>query len=226
MSFYHFLTEKLQFPNPELADEHGMLCIGGDLSINRLKLAYQHGIFPWYNEGEPIIWWSLDPRFVLFLEDLKIAKSMRSYFNQDKFRVSYNQAFESVINACQQTKREDQLGTWITKDMKQAYINLHKEGIAHSVEVWKDKKLVGGLYGVVVGKIFSGESMFSLESNASKFGFISLAKILREKEFLLIDCQQETPHLGTLGAKAILRSEFLEIMASNRRLYSNYKLIL
>jgi len=226
MSFYHFLTEKLQFPNPELADEHGMLCIGGDLSINRLKLAYQHGIFPWYNEGEPIIWWSLDPRFVLFLEDLKVAKSMRSYFNQDKFRVSYNQAFESVINACQQTKREDQLGTWITKDMKQAYINLHKEGIAHSVEVWKDKKLVGGLYGVVVGKIFSGESMFSLESNASKFGFISLAKILREKEFLLIDCQQETPHLGTLGAKAILRSEFLEIMASNRRLYSNYKLIL
>jgi len=226
MSFYHFLTEKLQFPNPELADEHGMLCIGGDLSINRLKLAYQHGIFPWYNEGEPIIWWSLDPRFVLFLEDLKIAKSMRSYFNQNKFRVSYNQAFESVINACQQTKREDQLGTWITKDMKQAYINLHKEGIAHSVEVWKGNNLVGGLYGVATGKIFSGESMFSLESNASKFGFISLAKILREKEFLLIDCQQETPHLGTLGAKAILRSEFLEIMASNRRLFSNYKLIL
>jgi leucyl/phenylalanyl-tRNA--protein transferase len=226
MSFYYFLNEKLQFPDPEEADEHGILCIGGDLSIDRLKLAYQYGIFPWYNEGEPIIWWSLNPRFVLYPDDLKIAKSMRSYFNQQKFSVTYNQAFEDIIHACQQTKREDQLGTWITRAMKEAYINLHEEGIAHSVEVWNGKNLVGGLYGVVIGKIFSGESMFSLESNASKFGFISLVKILKAKGFILIDCQQETPHLGTLGAKPMLRSEFLEILAENRKLHLNYKLSL
>jgi leucyl/phenylalanyl-tRNA--protein transferase len=226
MSIYHFLNENLEFPNPELADEHGILCIGGDLSIDRLKLAYQYGIFPWYNEGEPIIWWSLDPRFVLYPDNLKIAKSMRSYFNQRKFRVTYNQAFEEVIHACQLTKRKGQMGTWITKAMKQAYIDLHEEGIAHSVEVWNGKNLVGGLYGVCTGKIFSGESMFSLESNASKFGFISLVKMLKAKGFILIDCQQETPHLGTLGAHAMLRSEFLEILAENRKLHLDYKLTL
>ena len=224
MSFYYFLNQENEFPDPQQADEQGILCIGGDLSLERLKLAYQLGIFPWYNEGEPIIWWSLNPRFVLFPEELKVAKSMRSYFNNNKFKVTYNKAFKEVIAACKRINRKGQFGTWITNEMEAAYINLHQNGIAHSVEVWRKDQLVGGLYGVATGKIFSGESMFSLESNASKFGFISLVRLLQEKEFMLIDCQQETAHLGTLGAKPISRNEFLDILKTNRQWNMDFQL--
>lgn len=204
------LDEKLEFPPVELADANGILAIGGDLSPERLLLAYQQGIFPWFNEDDFIIWWSLDPRMVLFPADLKISKSMRSYFNQNKFQVSYNQDFPAVIQACRQTERLGQAGTWISQDIIEAYTKLHKMGHAHSVEVWQNKKLVGGLYGVQIGQVFCGESMFSQVSNASKFGFISLVKKLEKEGIKMIDCQQETKHLRSLGASTIPRSEFIE----------------
>ena len=199
-----------------MADPNGILAVGGDLSPERLLLAYERGIFPWFNEGEPIIWWSPDPRFVLFPDELKISKSMRPYFNQQKFTVMLDTQFEAVMRGCQTGNRPGQFGeTWITEDMLEAYVRLHHLGYAHSVEVWKEAELVGGLYGISIGKVFFGESMFARVANASKFGFIILVKKLQELGFQLIDCQQATSHLGSLGARAIARKTFLEILQKN-----------
>lgn len=210
------LKTDLWFPDVEESTEDGIVAVGGDLSVERLILAYSKGIFPWYSSDKsPILWWSPDPRFVLFPENLIVSKSMRPYFNQNKFQVTWDQNFEDVIKNCQKIDREDQLGTWITSKMLAAYIQLHKMGYAHSVEVWLDNELVGGLYGISLGKVFFGESMFAKVSNASKFGFISLVNQLKQKGFLLIDCQQETKHLESLGANAIKRKDFIDILNHN-----------
>jgi leucyl/phenylalanyl-tRNA--protein transferase len=200
----------------EESTEEGIVAVGGDLSVERLILAYSRGIFPWYSsDRSPILWWSPNPRFVLFPENLIVSKSMRPYFNQNKFKVTWDQNFEDVIKNCQKIDREDQPGTWITSKMLAAYIQLHKKGYAHSVEVWLENELVGGLYGISLGKVFFGESMFAKVSNASKFGFISLVNKLKQKGFLLIDCQQETKHLESLGANAIKRKDFIDILNDN-----------
>lgn len=210
------LKTDLWFPDVEESTDEGIVAVGGDLSVERLILAYSKGIFPWYSSDKsPIIWWSPDPRFVLFPENLIISKSMRPYFNQNKFKVTWDQNFEDVIKNCQKIDREDQPGTWITSKMLAAYIQLHKKGYAHSVEVWLDNELVGGLYGISLGKVFFGESMFTKVSNASKFGFISLVNQLKQKGFLIIDCQQETKHLESLGASAIKRKDFIDILNHN-----------
>jgi leucyl/phenylalanyl-tRNA--protein transferase len=218
MPIYLLSEDELQFPHPSLTSENGILAVGGDLSAERLILAYQYGIFPWFNEGDPILWWSPDPRFVLFPEELKVSRSMRPYFNQKKFGCTIDRDFGAVIRHCQQNRRGRQagMGTWITKEMLEAYIRLHELGFAHSVEVWKGDELVGGLYGLAFGKCFFGESMFTKVSNASKFGFISLVRYLEERGFWLIDCQQETRHLASLGARSISREKFLSILEKNR----------
>ena len=218
MPIFWLSDDNYAFPHPDLANEDGMLAVGGDLSPQRLIKAYQLGVFPWFNPGDPIIWWSPDPRFVLFPNELKVSKSMRPYFNQKRFDFSVDRDFRSVIKACQNQKRKGQAGgTWITEDMIEGYSELHDLGYAHSVEVWKGKKLVGGLYGISLGKIFFGESMFSLESNASKFGFILLVQKLKELGFRLIDCQQKTNHLKSLGGRSIPREDFLEYLDQNTR---------
>jgi leucyl/phenylalanyl-tRNA--protein transferase len=210
------LSDDLAFPDPALAED-GLLAVGGDLSSERLVLAYKNGIFPWYNPGDPILWWSPNPRFVLFPDELKVSKSMRPYFNQKKYRVTFDTVFEQVIDQCAKVKRpgQEDLGTWITDEMRTAYISLHHKGLVHSVEVWKDQELVGGLYGLAIGNIFFGESMFALAPNASKFGFIVLVKRLKDLGYKLIDCQQETTHLGSLGARAIDLSEFKMFLKGN-----------
>jgi leucyl/phenylalanyl-tRNA--protein transferase len=210
------LKTDIWFPDVEESTEEGIVAVGGDLSVERLILAYSRGIFPWYSsDRSPILWWSPDPRFVLFPENLIVSKSMRPYFNQNKFKITWDQNFEDVIKNCQKIDREDQPGTWITSKMLAAYIQLHKKGYAHSVEVWLENELVGGLYGISLGKVFFGESMFAKVSNASKFGFISLVNQLKQKGFLLIDCQQETKHLESLGANAIKRKDFIDILNDN-----------
>ncbi len=212
------------FPHPLAADPEGLLAIGGDLSSQRLILAYQFGIFPWYAQGQEILWWSPDPRCVLFPRDLIIHKSMARLLRKGPFRVSFNRTFHEVIRHCQQTKRRGQEGTWITEDMITAYLNLHHQGYAHSIEVWQNDDLVGGLYGISLGKVFFGESMFSLVSDASKYGFIHLVQYLRAQGCLLIDCQQDTPHLRSLGALPIPRIDFMGILEKNRRCYSDVHL--
>ena len=193
------------------ADKNGILAIGGDLTIPRLKLAYASGIFPWYSSGEPITWFSPDPRMVLYPKDLKITKSMKQVLKSHRFRISYNEAFTEVISHCKTIDRSSQgeSGTWITNEMKEAYIALHHAGIAKSVEVWEDQELVGGLYGVEVGKVFCGESMFSKVSNASKLALIHL---VRDNHYSLIDCQVYNPHLASLGAREIERAKFLALL--------------
>ena len=217
MPVFLLSKESISFPSPELASEEGVLAVGGDLSPERLLLAYQYGIFPWFTEKEPILWWSPDPRFVLFPKDLKVSRSMRPYFNQQKFQVTYDQAFEQVIRQCRQPRKGQwDTDTWITEDMVRAYVRLHKIGYAHSVEVWEKNELVGGLYGISLGKCFFGESMFTRVSNASKFGFITMVKRLQSYGFRLVDCQQQTRHLASLGAKAIPRQEFMTLLEENR----------
>lgn len=209
--------EELSFPHPSLANPDGILAVGGDLKPERLILAYNWGIFPWYNEGESIVWWHPNPRFVLFPDRLKVSKSMRSILNQKKFSFTFDQAFSSVISSCQKINRKGQEGgTWITADMQAAYIHLHELGYAHSVEVWQEEKLVGGLYGIALGRMFFGESMFAKVDNASKAGFITLVNILKEKGYTLIDCQQETDHLKSLGAQNISRNRFLRHLTDNQ----------
>lgn len=196
--------------------ENGLLAIGGDLHPDRILKAYQTGIFPWFSDDEPILWWSPDPRFVLYPEDLKIAKSMRPVLRKENYRVTMNQSFESVINQCKIINREHQNGTWITPEMKQAYITLHQMGYAHSVELWDlEGNLNGGLYGIAFGKLFCGESMFAKVSNASKIAFIYFVNFLKTHGFELIDCQMETPHLSSFGAKPINRSLFLQYTMRN-----------
>lgn len=210
--------ESLDFPAPELATPEGIIAVGGDLSAERLLTAYSEGIFPWFNEGDPILWWSPDPRFVLFPDELVVSRSMRPYFNQKKFQVTFDRDFEGVMRNCQQSNRNGQSGdTWITEDMIQAYVQIHHLGYAHSVEVWQGDEQVGGLYGISLGKIFFGESMFAKVSNASKYGFITLVQNLREKGFVLIDCQQQTQHLGSLGARPISRKSFLQYLEENKK---------
>ncbi|WP_372792578.1 leucyl/phenylalanyl-tRNA--protein transferase [Lutibacter sp.] len=213
----YLLSKELIFPPVHFANEDGLLAVGGDLSVERLLLAYKSGIFPWYNQGEPIIWYSPNPRMVLFPENLKISKSMRQIIRKEEFTVTYNQNFEAVISNCKTIFRTaDQGGTWITHEMQQAYIELHKKGIAKSVEVWQhldsaqcNKKLVGGLYGIDLGNVFCGESMFSKVSNASKMAFIYLAQKLEKENYKLIDCQVYNNHLASLGADEISREAFL-----------------
>ncbi|WP_029037317.1 leucyl/phenylalanyl-tRNA--protein transferase [Salinimicrobium xinjiangense] len=209
-----FLTPKDDFPPVETATEEGLLAYGGDLSPERLLRAYSCGIFPWYDSSQPILWWSPDPRMVLFPENLKISKSMKQLLKRDAFEVTFNEAFEEVMQNCATMKREGQPGTWITSEMKEAYLDLHKIGVARSVEVWQEEVLVGGLYGIYLEekKIFCGESMFTKVSNASKYGFISLVKKLEKEGVKLIDCQIYTEHLESLGAGEIPRSVFLEYL--------------
>lgn len=202
------LTENIIFPNTKRTNNEGILAVGGDLSISRLLEAYKNGIFPWYNEGSEILWWSPDPRFVLFTDELHVSKSMRQVINSKIFKVTYDTAFEYVIRNCKTSYRNGQDGTWITDEMEEAYSKLHHLGHAHSVEVWQNNILVGGLYGVSLGKVFFGESMFTKVSNASKFGFILLVNALKEKGFKMIDSQDYTAHLESLGAREIPRNEF------------------
>jgi len=206
------LNHRLQFPNVEDADDDGLLAVGGDLSPERLLLAYRNGIFPWFNEDSLILWWSPDPRMVLFPKKIKVSKSMRQVIRSNRFRITWNTQFEEVVNSCSAIKRNKQEGTWITPEMKSAYLRMHHLGIAKSIEVWENDVLVGGLYGIDLGNIFCGESMFSKRSNASKFAFISLVKELGEKEYKLIDCQVHTTHLESLGAKEIPRKQFIKIL--------------
>lgn len=208
-----FLTPDLVFPPVSEAEPDGLLAVGGDLSPERLLLAYRSGIFPWYDE-EPILWWSPDPRFVLVPDELKISKSMRPILNRQKFRFSMDEDFQLVMKNCQQTPRLSQSGTWINKDMIEAYTSLHRMGYAHSAEAWLDHKLVGGLYGVKIGRVFFGESMFSHVSNASKFAFIKLVQQLANEGVVLIDCQVYTEHLESLGARMISRDEFMDAISA------------
>ncbi len=211
----YLLSKELIFPPVHLANEDGLLAIGGDLTVERLLLAYKSGIFPWYNQGEPIIWYSPDPRMVLFPHQLKISKSMKQLIRKNEFTITYNQNFSEVISNCKNIFRDaDQGGTWITNEMQQAYIELHKKGIAKSVEVWLGDELVGGLYGIDLGTVFCGESMFSKVSNASKLAFIYLTQKLEKENYKLIDCQVYNPHLASLGADEISRDEFLSFLPS------------
>jgi leucyl/phenylalanyl-tRNA--protein transferase len=208
----YYLSKDLFFPPVSQANHDGILAIGGDLSPERLQLAYRSGIFPWFNEGEPIIWWSPNPRMVLFLDDLIVSKSMRNILNRNIFKVTFNQNFRDVISNCQQVKRDGQTGTWITNEMIDAYCKLNELGIAKSVEVWQNDQLVGGLYGIDLGHVFCGESMFSLVSNASKVAFINLVNQLKEDNYRLLDCQVYNEHLESLGCFEIERTVFMEIL--------------
>jgi len=206
------LTEDLVFPSPELAGEDGLLAVGGDLSTERILLAYSLGIFPWFSEGSPVLWWSPDPRLVLFPDELKVSRSLRQTIKRGLFEVTMDTAFEEVIRNCSGVYREEQDGTWITEEMIRAYISLHQAGYAHSVETRHKGELVGGLYGVAMGKAFFGESMFAKKSNASKMALVKLVSRLSSLGFEFIDCQVPTEHLKSLGAREIPRSEFLRIL--------------
>ena len=209
-----FLTDKLEFPKVEEASSEGLLAVGGDLSPDRLMLAYSRGIFPWFNEDSLILWWSPDPRMVLYPQKIRISKSMKKIMRAGKFKLTINQCFDEVIDQCAYISRKDQDGTWITKAMKDAYKKLHEKGHCISYEVWEENNLVGGLYGVDLGHVFCGESMFSKVSNASKFALVRLANDLAEKNYSLIDCQLHTEHLLSLGAEEISREEYMKILKS------------
>ena len=208
----YYVFNDLFFPPVSESDEEGILAIGGDLDPERLKLAYKSGIFPWFNEGDPILWWSPDPRKVLFLDELVVSKSMRNILNRNQFKVTFNQNFAAVISNCQNIKRDGQNGTWISNEMIDAYCKLNEQGIAKSVEVWQDEVLVGGLYGIDLGHVFCGESMFSKVSNASKVAFIALVNHLKKENYKLLDCQVYNPHLESLGCREIDREEFMCII--------------
>ena len=214
---YRLNPNTLDFPPVQYSDDDGLLAVGGDLSEKRIIKAYKNGIFPWYSEYSPILWWSPNPRFVILPQNFKFAKSLRPILRKQKFRVTINQAFENVIQHCKVMNRPNQHGTWITQEMQQAFINLHYEGFAHSVEVWNEDKLVGGLYGEIVGTCFFGESMFALEDNASKIGFIVLVKNLLDNGFEMIDCQVYTEHLARFGADMIPRKEFIERLEKGKQ---------
>lgn len=215
MPVYRLNDDDPTFPHASLAEDSGLLAVGGDLSEARVLMAYCNGIFPWFQEGPDFFWYSPDPRFVLVPSELRVHKSMRSTFNQGKFRVTLDTCFEDVMRACATTPRAPYDGTWITEDFVEGYGRLYEHGLAHSVEVWQDDVLVGGLYGLSIGKIFFGESMFARVPNASKAGFITLVRALEKTGFWLIDCQVETEHLGSLGARGIPRASFLELLEKN-----------
>lgn len=211
----YFLNKTISFPPVNKTSEDGLLAIGGDLSTERLLLAYKSGIFPWYNEDEPILWWCPDPRFILFPEKLKVSKSMHAVLQNGKFTFTINKAFEAVIQNCKAITRKDQDGTWILPEVQKAYMELHSLGYAHSAETWHNGELVGGLYGIRIGNIFFGESMFSKISNASKFAFIKYVTQLQKEGVQLIDCQVYTEHLESLGAEMIAREKFVEFLNKN-----------
>jgi leucyl/phenylalanyl-tRNA---protein transferase len=204
------LTKNLRFPPPEYADPDGLLAIGGDLAPERLLLAYRMGIFPWYADDTPILWWSPDPRLVLFPAELRVSRSLRRVIAKGAYTVTIDRAFRAVIEQCAALRRENQEGTWIVPEMEQAYCRLHTLGYAHSVECWNDGNLAGGLYGVALGRVFFGESMFSRQTDASKVALVHLVNTLRSKGYEMIDCQVTTRHLQSLGAREIPRREFLK----------------
>jgi leucyl/phenylalanyl-tRNA--protein transferase len=208
------LIEELVFPPPEYADPSGLLAVGGDLSSERLLEAYRAGIFPWYSEEQPILWWSPDPRFILELDDFRISRSLRRTLKKAIFSVTFDRAFEEVIRACATVRREGQAGTWITSEMQEAYINLHGLGFAHSVECWFEGELAGGIYGVSLGKAFFGESMFHRKTDASKVALAHLVEKLKSWEFDFMDAQMATDHMISLGAKEIPRRLFLRRLRS------------
>jgi leucyl/phenylalanyl-tRNA--protein transferase len=206
----YLLSSNIAFPSPNLTSEDGLLAVGGDLDQKRLLLAYSLGIFPWYAKAEPILWWSPDPRLVLYPEDLRISTSLKKAIKKDIFHITMDQAFEQVITACAKIRREKDEGTWIVQDMIEAYCKLHESGFAHSVEAWQDDTLAGGLYGVSLGKCFFGESMFTTITSASKVAFVALVNYLKALSFDLIDCQVKTEHLISFGAREIPRERFLK----------------
>ena len=211
----HFLNNQLSFPPVSAADEDGLLAVGGDLRPERLLLAYRSGIFPWFNEEDPLLWWSPDPRFVLFPDKLIVSKSMKAVLRKNVFDFKINTDFEGVIKGCADTPRGYADGTWITPEMQDAYMELHRRGCAHSAECWQQNELVGGLYGVRIGTVFFGESMFSRVSNASKAAFILYVQQLQSEGVQLIDCQMHTAHLESLGAEAVSRDFFMESLRQN-----------
>ncbi|WP_234109839.1 leucyl/phenylalanyl-tRNA--protein transferase [Chryseobacterium sp. R2A-55] len=209
-------SNEISFPDPELLiSDSGLMAIGGDLSPERLLFAYQLGLFPWFNEGEEILWWCPDPRFVLFPKDLKVSKSMKKILRDKVFTFTENQCFRKVMEECKNTFRKDQDGTWISKQLIDSFEILHQQGFAKSVEVWQHEELVGGFYGVQIGKVFCGESMFSKVSNASKAGFLDFVQKNAE-HFKLIDCQIHSEHLESLGATMIPKLEYLKILKENQ----------
>lgn len=208
------LSEKVAFPPPHLAEKEGLLAIGGDLSEERILLAYSMGIFPWYSEGEPILWWSPDPRLVLFPSELIVSRSLHKTIRKNLFRITLDTAFEKVVEACARTRTEKGQGTWLVDEMIDAYCRLNRSGYAHSVEAWHGSKLAGGLYGVALGGCFFGESMFSAESNASKVAFVQLISILQDAAFTLVDCQVSTAHLVRFGAREVTRKKFLGLLSA------------
>ena len=216
MPVYRLNDHEISFPNPTFAERNGLLAVGGDLHPDRILTAYQFGIFPWFEEDGLYYWYSPDPRCVLFPDELIVHKSMRSIFNGHKFQYTLDTHFREVMEACAGVPRYGEHGSWITPGFIDAYTNLHEAGVAHSVEVWQDDALAGGLYGLSIGKVFFGESMFSRQPNASKAGFITLTRALQQAGYWLIDCQQETQHLKTLGARTITRSRFLDYLEKNR----------
>jgi len=197
------------FPPVHLSDENGLLAVGGDLSVDRLLEAYSCGIFPWYSENDPILWWSPDPRMILIPEEIRISRSLRQTLSRKDFKITFDRAFDMVIRSCASVNAKKHGDTWITEDMINAYIQLHKAGYAHSVEAWHEDRLAGGLYGISLGTAFFGESMFTIMSNASKAAFATLATTLCKMNFSLIDCQISTPHLASLGAVEVTRDDFL-----------------
>jgi len=203
------LSDEIKFPQPHLAREDGLLAVGGDLSQDRLLLAYKMGIFPWYSDSEPILWWSPDPRFVLYPDDIKISKTLKKIIEKDIFHITIDQAFSQVITSCARIRLQNNEGTWIDKDMIKAYCKLHESGFAHSVEAWHEGELAGGLYGVSLGRCFFGESMFTRISNASNVAFVFLVEYLKSLSFDMIDCQVFSEHLVRFGAKEIPREQFL-----------------
>ena len=207
------LSEDLIFPPPYLASKSGLLAVGGDLSRKRLVLAYSMGIFPWYSVDEPILWWSPDPRLVLYPDEFKVSRSLAKIIKREVFKVTMDQAFEDVITQCAQVRLENQEGTWIVDDMVAAYCRLHASGLAHSVEAWQDDRLAGGLYGVSLGNCFFGESMFTRITNASKVALVMLVQYLLSRSFAFIDCQITTGHLVSFGAREISRARYLKELA-------------
>lgn len=210
----YLLSKELFFPPVSQSNTEGILAIGGDLSPERLLLAYKSGIFPWFEGKEPILWWAPNPRMVLFLDELVVSKSMRNILNRNSFKLTFNQNFREVISNCKKIKRDGQNGTWISNEMLEAYCKLNEMGIAKSIEVWQNNTLVGGLYGIDLGTVFCGESMFSRVSNASKVAFIALANQLRESNYKLLDCQVYNEHLDSLGCREIEREAFMKILNS------------
>lgn len=208
------IDNELSFPPPHLAEPDGLLAMGGDLSPERLLLAYRNGIFPWY-EGEHILWWSPDPRFVFFPGELRVSKTIRSLINKNAFEFTIDKAFAQVIHQCKKITRPGQAGTWITDEVERAYIKMHELGYAHSAEVWKDGQLAGGLYGIQLGKVFFGESMFSHQSNASRYAFTRYVELLKVEGTVLIDCQVHTDYLESMGARMIEGSTFRKLLYEN-----------